>query len=286
MDEKTNHRVKSTERARKNIAKGVLTSKQLEEFESNGFIVIPGLIKEQTVHEIKEAMDELQAGASFNKNGRWDLRNCLPRHPNFVDLLADTRILTAATQLLDWNIKLLASQVVKMSPVNGDELPVNWHRDGGILSAELPDPLPKLFIKVAVCISCAAEAEGGELLVVPGSHRMVGEPAVDQTTNFPFGASKVLVKPGDVLLFDWRLWHAVNKNSSTVVRRTLYLTFGYRWLAPIDHQEMPEQLRQISPIHRQLLGGATDLGNYLPTETEVPLKKLIEKVNGGEGNGL
>jgi len=257
----------------------ILTSKQFEEFESNGFVIVPGFISEEVLKIHEKAIDNLQGKTPFTSSGRWDLRNILSHNTIFVDLLIDNTLLTIMTQLLGWNIKLLGSHIVKMNSESRDKtLPVNWHRDGGVLSAELPDPLPPLFVKVSFCISGSSEPEGGELLAVPGSHRLIGEPAIDSKTGLPFGASKILLTPGDMLVFDWRLWHAVNRNSSQVVRRTLYFTFGFRWLTPIDYQIAPEKLLNLSSIHRQLLGGATELGNYLPSESELPIKSLAERL--------
>lgn len=255
-----------------------LTSKQLEEFESNGYIIISHFLPQEEVETFKQITDELQGTTPFNKIGRWDKRNCIIHHTKFIELLTNPPLLTIVTQLLGYNIKLLGSHLVatNASPQN-QELPVTWHRDGGVLSAELPDPLPPLFVKVSFCISGSSQSEGGELLVVPGSHRLIGEPPTDPQTELPIGVTKIYINPGDMLIFDWRLWHAVNKNTSKIIRRTLYFTFGFRWLSPVDYKTMPEELLSLGPIHKQLLGGATELGNYLPSEAELPLKILAER---------
>jgi hypothetical protein len=201
------------------------------------------------------------------------VRDCLNRHPLFLDLLVNEMLLGILVDLLGFNIKLLGSQIVKMERRSqGDPLAVNWHRDGGALSAELPDPLPPAFVKVGFCISGSKKPEGGELLVLPGSHCLIGDPVLERDSSWPLNFSRILISPGDLVIFDWRTWHAVVRNSSDVVRRTLYFTFGYRWLSPMDYQVMPEELLSRSPIHWQLLGGASELGNYLPSDDEVPLK--------------
>jgi ectoine hydroxylase len=253
----------------------MLRSAQIEEFESNGMIVVPQFLKASFVKSLSQVIDSLQGDAAYNKKGRWDMRNCLPHHPIFSDLMVKKSLLTTVMQVLgSWNIKILGSHVVKMKEGSKRKLlPVDWHRDGGALSAELPDPLPQMFIKAAFCASGSPEANGGELLVVPGSHRLVGELATDASTGQPFGSTRVMMNPGDMLIFDWRLWHAVSPNVSQVVRRMLYLTYGFRWLAPMDYKEMPQQLYK-SPVHRQLLGHSTELGNYLPVEDDVPLHTL------------
>lgn len=253
----------------------MLTREQHEEFEARGITVVPKFLSEDKLQTMKEAIDGLQRNAPYSNAGRWDLRRCLSYHPCFVDLLVNERLLAMMVQLLGFNIKLLGSQVVKMKErCQGEVLAVDWHRDGGALSVELPDPLPPAFVKVGFCISGSAQRDGGELLMVPGSNCLMGDPAIDARTAWPLGFSRVLTTPGDAVIFDWRTWHAVSRNSSDVVRRTLYLTFGFRWLSPMDYQVMPEELLRRSPVHWQLLGGATELGNYLPSDTELPLRAL------------
>jgi hypothetical protein len=264
----------------------ILNTQQQEQFGANGFIVIPDFISKNCLVSIQQTIDSLQGETPFKANGRWDLRDCFSKGEQFADVATDTALLTVVTQLLGWNIKLLGSHIVKMNiGIEDTKIPVRWHRDGGMLLAELPDPLPQMFVKVSICVSGSSHDESGELMVVPGSHRLIGAPANDPKTGMPVGSSSVWIKPGDLLIFDWRLWHAVNRNKSEVIRRTLYFAFGFRWLMPIDSQKIPEQL-MISPIHKQIFGSSTELGNYLPSEEEVPLKVFLEKINGGDTDGL
>lgn len=264
----------------------MLKREQLEEFETRGIVVIPKFLPDDTVQSLKESIDRLHGDKPYSNNGRWSLRHCLPHHQSFIDLLVDKRLLAMIVQMLGFNIKLLGSQVVKMEEGFKDKvLSVDWHRDGGALSTELPDPLPPAFVKVGFCVSGSDEPDGGELLMVPGSNCHLGNPVVDSQTTWPLGFSRVLTTPGDLVIFDWRTWHAVSRNSSHVVRRVLYFTFGFRWLSPMDYQMMPEELLGRSPLHRQLLGGATELGNYLPSDAEVPLRSMcLDSFPQGGGN--
>ena len=252
----------------------MLSQQECEDFETRGVLVLPKFLPETTIRQLLEAIDSLQAGAAYGTNGRWDMRNCLPRHGYLIDLLGDQRLSEITIELLrSSNIKMLGSHIVKMQ--TGGEaktLPVSWHRDGGVLLAELPDPLPPLFIKTGFCISGTQEPEAGELLVVPGSNRLIGSPVSEPDTGWPLGFSRILMSPGDAMILDWRTWHAVSRNASNIVRRTLYFTFGYRWLSAMDYQVMPEELLNLSPVYKQLLGGGTELGNYLPTADEIPLR--------------
>ncbi len=257
----------------------MLTQKERKTFEINGFVVLRKFLNKSTLRSLKVAVDGLRAKAPCG-DGRWSLRNCLSLHPAFLDVLMNKTQLTIVVQLLGFNVKLLGSHAVTMQKqTDAGALCVDWHRDGGALLAELPDPLPPLFIKTGLCISGSPSQDGGELLIIPGSHHLNGELAID-STGLPFGISRILLEPSDMVIFDWRVWHAVAFNKSNAVRRMLYFTFGFRWLSPFDYQMMPQELFQRSPIHRQLLGGATLLGNILPTDKDVPMKELWKK--GGD----
>jgi ectoine hydroxylase len=255
-----------------------LTELQLQQYRDEGVIIFRKAISTNLLKKLQEAIDSLHQKESndvesYATTGRWDVRNCLPQHPIFPTLLDNPFLLLVLKRILGWNIKLLGSQIVKMKEAfTGSELPISWHRDGGVLSAELLDPLPPLFVKVGYCISGSSAPDGGELLMVRGSHRIIGEPVVDLDTEQPLGSQRILMEPGDIVIFDWRIWHAVTPNESSTVRRTLYLAFGYRWLAAMDYQTMPAELLKDSTLRKQLLGGARDLGYYLPTESEVPLR--------------
>lgn len=256
----------------------MLTQRKIEEFEESGLVVVSNFLSDCTVQTLGQAIDGLQGNTPYNDAGRWDLRNCLTHDQSFVELLVNETLLMMMVQLLDSNIKLLGSHAVKMDArPQSKGLAVKWHRDGGVLSADLPDPLPPLFVKAGFCVSGSLEPDGGELLMARGTNRLIGDPVFDGSTGCPEGASKVLLGPGDVVIFDWRTWHAVNRNSSDIVRRMLYFAFGFRWLSPIDYQVMPEDILKRSPLHRQFLGGATELGNYLPSKKDTPLKYLLKK---------
>ena len=255
----------------------MLTKKQYDEYEANGFVVVPQFLPAYA-KPLEKVMDELQGKTPYSKKGRWDMRNCLPSHPIFLKVLTNKKLVNIALQCVPGLMKCLGSHTVKMQGGSrADALTLPWHRDGGQVSLDLEDPLPPMFIKTALCVSGSSKAGGGELLVVPGSHRLVGDLAIDPKNGQPFGVTRVLVKPGDLLVFDWRLWHAVSPNASKVVRRMLYFTFGKRWMMPMDYVQMPQELLDKSSEHRQLLGGSSSqLGYYLPTEEDVPLRPLSQ----------
>src|SRR5258708_24113799 len=124
--------------------------------------------------------------------------------------------------------------------------------------------------------------------VVPGSHRLVGDLAFDET-NQPHGAIDMLADAGDVVLFEQRLWHAAAPNVLGPVRVSLFYCYGYRWLRPQDYGDLePRRLARMNPVRQQLFGAkATVMGYHLPTPGDVPLAARFEewKVSARESVG-
>jgi ectoine hydroxylase-related dioxygenase (phytanoyl-CoA dioxygenase family) len=138
----------------------------------------------------------------------------------------------------------------------------------------MQEPHPRLFIKIAYWLTDLSETGRGAIRFIPGSHRLVGRPAQAEGAPDPYGAIEMTARPGDAVLFEQRMWHGVGANTSQITRKSLFYGYGYRWLRPMDYVTMPQELlARCTPIQRQLLGdAATQLGYYLPTDEDVPLR--------------
>jgi ectoine hydroxylase-related dioxygenase (phytanoyl-CoA dioxygenase family) len=119
-------------------------------------------------------------------------------------------------------------------------------------------------VKLAFWLSDVSEPGRGNLMVVPGSHRrdrVDGPPRRDVPWPPPEGAVEVLAKPGDVVFFDRRIWHARSDNRSPVVRKVVFVGYTYRWVSIRDDVvALPDNplWSAMGPVRRQLLGGAGD----------------------------
>jgi ectoine hydroxylase len=268
------------------LEEAVLTEEQREAFERDGFLVIPDALPPDMVERLVRVADRLyEAGVAeegLSNVNHWHLRNCLPADELFMDLLDWPATFPLVVDLLNWNIHLVTSHLIMRapSPPDADEKwkATGWHRDGGTSPSEMQEPHPRLLIKIAYWLTDLSEPGRGAIRFVPGSHRLVGRPAQAPDAADPYGAIELRAKPGDAVLFEQRLWHAVGPNRSDMVRKSLFFGYGYRWLRPMDYvTQAPELLERVRPIHRQLLGDAvTQLGYYLPTDEDVPLRAWWE----------
>ena len=80
----------------------------------------------------------------------------------------------------------------------------------------------------------------------------------------------------------------------------MFITYAYRWLAPLDAMTVDNLSGCSDPVRRQLLGftatlqdtkeieaatGATGRsGRYYPRDTDAPLRRLIVEKYGSEAN--
>jgi ectoine hydroxylase-related dioxygenase (phytanoyl-CoA dioxygenase family) len=259
-----------------------LSDEQRRAFERDGFLVVENALEPDLLERLLRVVDRLYEDGSresgLSKANHWELRNCIVHDDVFLELLDYPKTVPLVLDLLNWNIHLITSHLIcrAPSPPEADAAwkASGWHRDGGTSSSEMQEPHPRILIKIAYWLTDLSEPNRGAIRFVPGSHRLTGRPAQAEGAPDPYGAIEVRAKPGDAVLFEQRMWHAVGPNLSQITRKSLFFGYGYRWLRPMDYVTMPpELLERCDPIRRQLLGdAATQLGYYIPTDADAPLR--------------
>lgn len=283
----------------------MLSSNQLQEFQELGYLKLPQVFPTARVQQIMQAVhsqyemsrgieDGKSWGSIFHQNysaekstNVWEMRNIVAHDRQFLELIDEPQILSSMCQLLSARISLLSSHLIirSKSSLTKEEVhskPLFWHRDLGVSSVEMVEPHPRLAIKAAIWLTPLTDSHQGAMQIVPGSHRLIGKPAMNSETNSPYGAIEVFAEPGDVLLFEQRLWHAGAPNLSQDPRICIFLGYGFRWLRPQDYSQFSEEfLSKLSPLRQQLLGKAvTEMGYHLPTSEDLPLETWLEDIEG------
>lgn len=259
-----------------------LSEEQRQQFARDGFLVVPDALPPAMVERLLAVVDRLyEQGVSekgLSKVNHWDLRNCLPADDLFLELVDWPATFPLVVDLMNWNIHLITSHLVVRAPSPPDAdaawKATGWHRDGGTAASEMQEPHPLILMKIAYWLTDLTEPGRGAIRFIPGSHRLTGRPAQGEGEPDPYGAIELRAKPGDAVIFEQRMWHAVGPNTSELTRKSLFYGYGYRWLRPMDYVTMPEELlARCDPIRRQLLGDAsTQLGYWLPTDEDAPLR--------------
>lgn len=269
--------------------------KQLElwrdEFRENGFLVLPGVLSQEECAKYCAVLDRLDRELPFGARHKarkpgdgLELRSCIKKAPEFMELVDRTDILTLLGFLLGYNIQLGNSHAFIRPGYERDagEAPqwlFGWHRDLMRTATPVNGRYPHLATRVGYFFSPADQPLMGSLYVVPGSHRTAGRPAWNREADRPYGMHELLVEAGTAVLFDNRLWHSTSPNYSSIARKNLYLEYAQRWLRPFDYYFQDEQVyASASPVLKQLLGydfsdiEDGNVGYQEPKDTDTPLR--------------
>lgn len=221
----------------------MLANEQIESFERDGFLVLPQVLRGETLSEIQEAARKLAQSEPPQIGFRVWHERALFRRAAFRRVFECRELIEAQTALLGEDVQMLALDLLMTRPQNGG---VGWHRDVNFVCNKT------LSINSGVYLQDMT-AEFGPLRVVPGSHRWEENPSQN-----PDGVLEVPTCAGDAVLFDAGLWHAGNLNNSTQDRLGLFAYFGKYWIKRMDNfftQPLPQSLAQTrEPLQRQLLG--------------------------------
>ncbi|MDF2440474.1 MAG: hypothetical protein JWN98_1458 [Abditibacteriota bacterium] len=258
-----------------------LSLEQQRQWDKNGYFVLRGALSGALLDRVLEAAEEVEARKraerNLGSNDTLEVRNAIIEHDVFWELLDYEETFPLVLDLMGGDIQLSTSHLIVRPPVPGDTpatfKAIGWHADAP--QALTYDDRP-MAMKVGYFLSDVMRPGSGALLVSPGSHKTTN-PERDENGEVR-DVVEINAKPGDVVLFNHRTYHAVGPNYSGRHRKVLYMGYNRRWLRPIDYITMPEAiLARFDPIRRQLLGATiTQCGHYLPSKDDQPLKTWLE----------
>jgi ectoine hydroxylase len=246
-----------------------MTADQRDQFERDGFLVIPGVLTQAEVEFYDQALDRVyraqQAAGAVAAGGPMHLLSAVANCPEAAGLIDHPSVFALVWSVLGWNIHIYHSHLDVHPPIAAQRpFRYEWHQDGGRQNREIEtDPRPRLSVKLAYWLSDVSRPGRGNLKVWPGSHtrnRIDGPPRRDIAWPDPQNAVEVCVNPGDVTFFDRRLWHARSDNYSRLTRKAIFFGYTYRWTTirdQIQDLHASPAFAQLSPVRRQLLGGMT-----------------------------
>ena len=236
-------------------------------FDRDGFVVLRGALTPDEVAYYREALDRVYLAAEATGRipaaGSMHQLSAVAHCPEAAGLIDHPATFPFVWSILGWNIHVYHSHLDVHPPLRATRpFRFEWHQDGGRQNRELEtDPRPRLSVKLAYWLSDVSQPGRGNFRVVPGSHRVnwiAGPPRRDVEWPDPEGAIEVTAYPGDVVLFDRRLWHARSDNYSTWTRKAMFFGYTYRWIAMRDENAgiwASGRGSGLNPVQRQLLGG-------------------------------
>ncbi len=268
----------------------VITAKERQEFEFNGFLVYENVLDAIEIEKykaiiaqkrssIKHTLYGEKAGQPRGENDLLELRNAIVTDDSLLDLMVHPKAFPIIVDLMGPHISLITSHIFFRPPTlqaPNTFKQIDWHRDGPAKGAiSFNGKYPWLYTKIGFFLTDLTIKDAGSLRVLPGSHLNDIQTKSIKNGNDPIGAYEVKVPAGSIVIFDNRIMHAVGPNYSNIARENIYFGYGWCYIKPIDFVSQSEELlAKCTPIQKQLLGVKTsDLGYYLPSEEDVPLEK-------------
>jgi ectoine hydroxylase-related dioxygenase (phytanoyl-CoA dioxygenase family) len=164
----------------------------------------------------------------------------LARDPVFHRFATDARVVDLVTQVLDTqDVDCFLSQFIFKNPGAWGQ---PWHQDSYYFPFEPSRPIVGVWLAVT-----EATLENGCLHVLPGSHHEpIAMHVPDTRPNANYGYVEivdhdmaaevpVLMRPGDVLLFDSHLMHRSTDNETSGIRAAM--VYHYAQAGSVDHTE-------------------------------------------------
>ena len=204
-----------------------------EQFESEGFVVVPGVLSPEEVRDFQAACDEVIRMAEANptdvfsnyylphRTDQGALYDVYQRHPAFRKATDNPKILDAVKNVYAEEFYLFENSLVYKPKDADNEVP--WHQDYMYMTDD-PD---KVIAWVAVD---DVTEENGCMYAIPGSHKRGALPFFQETGQTHAkrterehidekSARPLLLKAGDLLLFHQFLLHSSRRVPGTIQRR-------------------------------------------------------------------
>lgn len=242
-------------------------------FEDNGYLILRNVLPREVIALAIEKIDCLWSNYKKKepKAQALHLFDFLEEEDFFLQFLDWDKTITKVVDLLSPNIFIFHSHLDVHLP--GEQaLPIEdleWHKDSDIIEIDLNASKTHMFsVKVSYWLSDVSKPGRGNLLIIPGSHKM--ERSSLSELDFE-KAIPMLVSPGDAVLFDRRVWHTRSPNTSGVTRKALFYGYSFRWLASRD--TFRRRKKTDNPVWNQLLGCYADpRSRYRPTLEDLPMR--------------
>jgi hypothetical protein len=235
-----------------------MTADQIEQLQSEGVLLLPGVLQAQWLDELRAAVARLleaegeNAGSEFRKEEHAQrLANLVDKDEVFRRVICHPELLRGIEAVLGSDFKLGSLNFRGADPHSDSGQPL--HCDMGML----PDDAGNSVCNSIWLLDDFTE-ENGATRYVPGSHRWgkLPQDAVgDPRAPYP-GERLVLGRAGDVILMNAHLWHGGTANRTDAPRRSLHAFFVRGDLPQQQYQKRllrAETQAALSPELRRIL---------------------------------
>jgi ectoine hydroxylase-related dioxygenase (phytanoyl-CoA dioxygenase family) len=247
---------------------------KLEQFRTQGYVVLERLIDRQRVASLVAAMNRTEerygfsyARTSFEGYNTVRINNLLVYDETFWDVPLQQEVLQIAEGVLDRELLLSSLCTLTMGPGQAAQ---PLHDDMQQLG--LARPGPTLAVNAIWALS-DFRTDNGATHVVPGSHRF------DHSPSYGGDAATVAatMPAGSVMIFDGSLWHKGGANNSDDRRYALSCYYCAGWLRQQENLQLgiPQDTAARFPRRLQeLCGYSIYKGQYGHIDNKDPITLL------------
>lgn len=257
-----------------------LSQGQRDNFKSNGFLHLQGLLDGKGVEHYLEQLKRLRRLPGFEPSrdpqlpighyalldhsrdldpeGFMDRRELLQYGPSFINLIDQGPGFDYVVDLMGPNIMLSMTQAIVRPST--DKFPGYIHTDGGesLRMTRVAADAQPIAVKIMYILTDSITEDSGSLTVFPGSHvRQIPVSGNSVITPVSDGAVPLQLRAGDAVLFTHALWHGPARNLSGVSRKIILYNYCQLWVRSYDSPVPEKILMQCTPRQRRLCG---DLG--------------------------
>lgn len=250
-----------------------MTEEQRNQFETNGFLTVPGALSPAELADVRDAADKAEAvwradttRAGTRSSVLDQLQAPIEYDDRLLSLLWHPSVFPLVRAALGDDVTMIDNDYF-ITPPRTAKTHADWHHDVGMSGVYHPRSV--LMVKVFFLLSDVGPDSGGTAMV-PGSHRFEMDyqfPHVSDPREMP-GAVQMTGKAGDAYLFNGRVYHCAVNNNSSVPRRVLIYNYGHFWMKPWSGYEPSARLIADAkafgdPVRKQLLGIGDAYGQRL-----------------------
>lgn len=193
-------------------------TKNFEDFERDGFVVIPGVIDSHKVKQLRAELVNSIAEDGLNYPNAFDkgmVHNCMFRGAAMADLLDNPEMNEFVAQILLPTFIIYAYQSSSLNPSEGNY--------GSRVHVDSPRYIPGYPTNLGVIFPLDDfTLDNGATFYLPASHKQHKTPD-DET--FYKSAKRGVCKAGDLIIFHGRLYHAAGQNFTDRPRHSLTINF-------------------------------------------------------------
>ena len=234
-----------------NVTSSTLSSDEKRDLDERGYLVLPEIIDAAWLKQLRAAFEQVgkQQGQTTGsqKSGTRQLKNLVNEGEVFKRIYTHPKLLAVAHRILEGPFSLFLLTGRDPLPGYGQQ---GLHADWVPRVAQKP-----YHIVTAICLLDDFTPENGATRLVPGTHRLPGQPPKAMADPAGRHPQQIIItaRAGSVLIINGHLWHSGTRNNSKDFRRVLQCQFVRREGLRPDHLQY-NSIEKFEPAVRFILG--------------------------------